>query len=59
MLPLSLAEKLINMSKLRNVLVHLYMEIDLERLYGYIQTDLDDFSEFARYVSRYIDQNTD
>lgn len=49
-IPQTLAERLINMSKFHNVLVHMYMEIDLERLYGYIQNDLDDFNEFARYV---------
>lgn len=54
-LPLPLANRLINMSKFRNVLVHLYMEIDLERLYSYIQNNLDDFNEFARHVSTYIE----
>lgn len=38
------------MAKVRNVLVHLYLEIEVERLYQYIQQILDDFDQFAQYV---------
>jgi uncharacterized protein YutE (UPF0331/DUF86 family) len=44
------------MAKFRNVLVHLYLEVDLRKVYHYIQSDLDDFVLFAKYVSDYIAQ---
>lgn len=46
----SLATRLVAMAKVRNVLVHLYLEIEVQRLYQYIQHDLDDFDQFAQYV---------
>jgi len=30
------------MAKFRNVLVHLYLEVDLQRVYRYLQENLDD-----------------
>ncbi len=38
------------MAKFRNVLVHLYLEIEVGRLYQYIQHNLDGFDHFAQYV---------
>ncbi len=55
-LPESLATRLVAMAKFRNVLVHLYLEIEVERLYQYIQHNLDDFDEFATYVGAYLAQ---
>jgi len=49
-----LAARLVAMAKFRNVLVHLYLEIDVERLYQYIQHHLDDFEAFSRCVSEYL-----
>ena len=56
MLPGKLAQKMVGMAKFRNVLVHLYMEVDHNRLYDYLQNDLDDFVQFAQYVSEYLAQ---
>jgi uncharacterized protein YutE (UPF0331/DUF86 family) len=42
------------MAKFRNVLVHLYLEVDLQRVYRYLQENLDDFETFARYVSEWL-----
>lgn len=55
-LPQIFADKLMGMAKFRNVLVHLYLEVDLRKVYHYIQSDLDDFVLFAKYVSDYIAQ---
>lgn len=52
--PESLASRLVAMAKFRNVLVHLYLEIEAERLYQYIQHNLDDFDQFAQYVGDYL-----
>jgi uncharacterized protein YutE (UPF0331/DUF86 family) len=53
-LPLDFVPRLVGMAKFRNVLVHLYLEVDLKRLYHYLQHDLDDLELFARYVSEYL-----
>jgi uncharacterized protein YutE (UPF0331/DUF86 family) len=53
-LPLDFVPRLVGMAKFRNVLVHLYLEVDLKKLYHYLQHDLDDLELFARYVSEYL-----
>jgi uncharacterized protein YutE (UPF0331/DUF86 family) len=55
-IPQTFADKLMGMAKFRNVLVHLYLEVDLSKVYHYIQSDLDDFVLFATYVGDYIAQ---
>ena len=55
-LPESLSTRLVAMAKFRNVLVHLYLEIEVERLYQYIQHNLEDFDEFATHVGAYLAQ---
>lgn len=55
-LPHDFARKLTGMAKFRNVLVHLYLEVDLRRLYLYLQENLDDFETFARYVSEWLEK---
>jgi len=52
-----LAQKLEQMIGLRNLLIHEYLEIDLERLYSIIQEDLEDLSEFAEQVKNFIEAN--
>ena len=37
---------------LRNVLVHLYLEVEPERLYQILQEDLDQLESFAAQISR-------
>jgi len=54
-LPQSFAEKLVYMAKFRNVLVHLYLEVDLKKVYQYIQNDLDDFVTFAKFIGDYME----
>jgi uncharacterized protein YutE (UPF0331/DUF86 family) len=58
-LPADFAEKLVRMAKFRNVLVHLYLEVDLQRVYRYLQQNLDDFETFARYVSEWLQTHAD
>ncbi|MFQ6071746.1 MAG: DUF86 domain-containing protein [Methanosarcinales archaeon] len=50
--PKELSNKLINMAKFRNLLVHLYWKVDDEKMYEILQTELGDFEEFVRYISR-------
>jgi len=53
-LPADFAQKLVGMAKFRNVLIHLYLEVDLQRVYRYLQENLEDFEIFARYVSEWL-----
>ena len=53
-LPPDVAPRLVGMAKFRNVLVHLYLEVDLKKVYHYLQHDLGDFELFAGYVSEFL-----
>ncbi len=55
-LPAEFAGKLAEMARFRNILVHLYLEIDSKKVYRYLQEDLNDFDEFATYIARFIDE---
>jgi len=56
-IPKDLAEKLRKMIGLRNLLIHEYLEINLERLYRIIQEDLKDLSRFAEHIEEFIELN--
>lgn len=55
-LPVEFAERLVTMARFRNVLVHMYADIDLDRLHAYLQTDIQDFTVFAQHVAAYLEQ---
>jgi len=40
---------------LRNKLVHVYMEVDPEKIHQFINDDLDDFEKYIKIVVNYID----
>jgi uncharacterized protein YutE (UPF0331/DUF86 family) len=53
-LPQDFAHKIAGMAQFRNVLVHLYLEVDLQKVYHYMQRDLGDLERFMLYVAEYI-----
>jgi uncharacterized protein YutE (UPF0331/DUF86 family) len=53
-LPLAFAQKIVGMAKFRNVLVHLYLDVDLQKVYFYLQNDLQDFERYMHYVGEYL-----
>ena len=53
-IPGSFAEKIKGMAGLRNILVHDYLRIDLERLLEFVQFRLEDFLAFMRFVREYL-----
>lgn len=53
-LPNAFAEKLAPAASLRNLLVHMYAEVDIGKLYFHLQNDLDDLELFAEYISQYL-----
>lgn len=55
-IPCDFFERIKGMAGYRNRLVHLYNEIDNQELYEIIINKLDDFTEYASYILKYITQ---
>jgi uncharacterized protein YutE (UPF0331/DUF86 family) len=51
------AQRLVKMAKFRNVLVHLYWEIDQKSVYRFLQKNLDDFKLFQEKVVDFLNRN--
>jgi len=58
-LPADFAERLASMAGFRNVLVHLYLELDRELLYTYLQEGLDDLERYTQFVAEYLARRDD
>jgi len=50
-IPPDLTERLLPIAGLRNILVHDYLDIDREKLFGVLQHNLGDLEEFARHIA--------
>ena len=44
------------MAGFRNVIVHGYLDVDLDIVHRLLNERLDDFAEFGRRVSAYVDE---
>jgi uncharacterized protein YutE (UPF0331/DUF86 family) len=55
-IPADFAERFAEAVSFRNILVHIYEEVDIGKLHSYLQNNLGDFDEFARYIARYIEK---
>ena len=53
-IPDDFAEKLTYMAKFRNVLVHMYLDVDPQRLYAYLQDNLIDLEKFSHYIGDFL-----
>jgi len=53
-IPFKFAEKIRGMSGFRNILVHEYARIDLNKLVEVLNTSLSDLREYAGYIMAYI-----
>lgn len=51
-IPAELADRLMAMARFRNVLVHLYADVDEERVIQVLRGSLDDPDEFVRIIQR-------
>jgi uncharacterized protein YutE (UPF0331/DUF86 family) len=52
-----LTNKLVQMVKFRNLLVHLYWKIDDERVHTYLGENLSDFEKFTKAIKNYLQSN--
>ena len=55
--PATFADTLVQMARFRNLLVHVYAQIDIERVYDHLQNHLDDFGQFAQHVLQFLAQD--
>ncbi len=55
-IPEDFAERIRGMAGFRNLLVHEYADLDLVQVYGVLQTKLDDFRQFIKYIKNYLDK---
>ena len=56
-IPVDFAEDFSKAAGFRNVLVHIYEDIDMNILYTFLTERLEDFDEFARHVAIYLKTN--
>jgi uncharacterized protein YutE (UPF0331/DUF86 family) len=54
-IPTDFAERFIEAVSFRNILVHMYEEVDIVELHHCLQNNLGDFDEFARYLARHLE----
>jgi len=55
-IPGEFARRFSEAAKLRNILVHMYTEVDPAMISQIMANNLDDFDEYARYIARYLDK---
>ena len=53
-LPDDFAKDLAPAAGFRNVLVHMYAKIDIDRLYYYLENNIEDIERFGEYIARYL-----
>jgi uncharacterized protein YutE (UPF0331/DUF86 family) len=56
-IPEKFARRFSEAAKLRNILVHMYTEVDPAMISQIRENNLDDFDEYARYIARYVDKS--
>ncbi|MEM5821256.1 MAG: DUF86 domain-containing protein [Candidatus Aenigmatarchaeota archaeon] len=54
----NLKEELKFLASFRNVLVHLYLEIDLKKVYKTLKTKREVLEEFAKIVKKFIEESS-
>jgi uncharacterized protein YutE (UPF0331/DUF86 family) len=57
LIPEGLAEELSDLAGFRNVLVHIYWQLDLNQVYGILQSDLKTLESFLENIKRLLDQD--
>jgi len=51
--PQEFSDQIKGMAGLRNILIHEYLRIDLNKLFDYLKYRLEDFIQFIRYIREY------
>lgn len=56
MIPQSFANRISDMPKFRNVIVHHYAGVDTKIVYRSMKEEVDDFELFAKYIYEWLDK---
>ncbi len=57
-IPRGFSTQLAQMAGFRNILVHQYSELDLNKLLDFLKTKLEDLEQFSDYVKEYLKSKT-
>lgn len=52
-----LTKRLVHMARFRNVLVHLYLDVDPDKVYDALQNSLADLEEYANCIAGYLQEH--
>lgn len=52
-IPAAFAERFAPVAGFRNILVHEYAVVDLDKVHNHLQNDLKDFDSYAKYIARF------
>ena len=55
-IPTDFAKRFAEAVSFRNILVHMYEEVETGKLHNCLQNNLEDFDEFAKYIARYLEK---
>ena len=53
-IPSGFAEKFVKMIRFRNILVHSYVELDVSKVYSFLQKRLGDFELFIECITKFL-----
>lgn len=56
-IPKSLAKKSKSMTDFRNLLIHVYLKIDPEKVYENLQKAPEEFTQFCRYFLKFLERD--
>lgn len=56
-IPINFAKDFQEAAKLRNILVHMYTEVDPAEISQILENNLDDFDEYTQYIAIYLESN--
>jgi len=54
-IPMDFAQEFQEAAKLKNILVHMYTDVDPTVIARILEKNLDDFDEYARYIAIYLE----
>jgi len=55
-IPPEFAQQIRGMAGMRNILIHEYAKVDLDKIFEIIQNRLDDFREFIGYINQFLEK---
>ena len=55
-IPMSFSNKLKDMASFRNLMVHNYAKVDIEKVYGILKRHLKDFDMYMGYVVKFLER---